>query len=168
MDSSTDRDAEHVKRKQQVGQNLRAAREACGLSQDQLAARLGKSKNTVPRWESGENEMGVIDAIDAARELRTSVQALLDPVAVPLQRPEPIYFLSPAFIERLEKAKGRRVLDFLPTRPPVGIVLDPSDVQVTKEQYDASIAKAEKTFDDKAAGPMEKIAQLIRSLRSGG
>ena len=42
-----------------VGDKIREVREAQGLSQDALAARLGTSRNHVSRHENGENEMGI-------------------------------------------------------------------------------------------------------------
>lgn len=41
-----------------IGSRIRESRQASGLTQDALAARLGVSQPTVNRWETGENEPG--------------------------------------------------------------------------------------------------------------
>jgi transcriptional regulator with XRE-family HTH domain len=83
--------------KASIGKRLREQREALGLTQDTLAARLGKSRNTIGAWERGEQypsaafmaqapEWGFDmiylltgrRAIEAIRELTADEAALLD------------------------------------------------------------------------------------------
>lgn len=42
--------------REQIGRRIAAARHEAGLTQAQLAEAVGRSKNTVPNWEGGQNE----------------------------------------------------------------------------------------------------------------
>ena len=56
---------------------LRRLREAAGLSQVQLALRLGVSQGTVARWESGERVPQAANLIKISKTLGCGVDALL-------------------------------------------------------------------------------------------
>ena len=64
-----------------VGQNLRALRTERGLSQEELAARLGTTKQVVSRYENGQRtpKVTVVEAI--ARRLGVPLAALLGEAA---------------------------------------------------------------------------------------
>lgn len=56
---------------------LRAARRHAGLSQTQLAAKLGKRQQFVSKYESGERRLDVIEYLDAGRALAVPLEELL-------------------------------------------------------------------------------------------
>lgn len=56
---------------------LRAARERQGMSQAELAERLGRRQQFVSKYESGERRLDVIEFIDIAGHLQLSWQRLL-------------------------------------------------------------------------------------------
>jgi len=137
-----------------LGAHLAKLREDRGLTQPQLAKKMGRSTNSISRWETGKQQMGALDAVAAAAALGISVGALLTPGEAPEQlRTTSLYFTSPELLERLRLAKTRRqVMDLLPQRPPVGVVIEPGDVQVGKEQYEATMREAAALFDAKSRG----------------
>jgi transcriptional regulator with XRE-family HTH domain len=49
-----------------TGSKLRQARRAAGLSQDQLARRLGKTNTTISHWEAGRKAIPDLDAVARA------------------------------------------------------------------------------------------------------
>ena len=52
-----------------VGQRIRAIREARGWTQSDLAARLGRTQTAVSYWESGRRGLSLDDLVDVARAL---------------------------------------------------------------------------------------------------
>ncbi len=60
----------------EVGAKIRELREAQELSQDDLACRLGTSRNQVSRHENGENEMGINTYFRYVEALNTDANAL--------------------------------------------------------------------------------------------
>lgn len=61
-----------------VGRNIQRAREAAGVSQAELARRLGRSRSNVHRWENGGPGAGSIEnLVEIARQLRCDLAALL-------------------------------------------------------------------------------------------
>lgn len=63
--------------KQFVGQRIRAARRAAGLSQARLAAAIGWPQGVISEWESGQRRPGQAATWELARALGTTVQQLL-------------------------------------------------------------------------------------------
>ena len=63
--------------KTSIGERIRAAREAAGLSQDQLAELTGMSKTTVSNWERGVMNPRVRELPDLRRHLKTSIDYLV-------------------------------------------------------------------------------------------
>ncbi len=63
--------------KTSMGERIRAAREAAGLSQDQLAELTGMSKTTVSNWERGVMNPRVRELPDLRRHLKTSIDYLV-------------------------------------------------------------------------------------------
>jgi transcriptional regulator with XRE-family HTH domain len=51
----TDEDAEKRAQKRAIGQRIRDARKAAGLSQEQFVEAIGIPRRTVSRWENGTN-----------------------------------------------------------------------------------------------------------------
>ena len=41
----------------QIADMVRGARESCGLTQRELAVRMGSTQSTVARWETGEHQL---------------------------------------------------------------------------------------------------------------
>jgi len=59
-----------------LGKNVAAAREARGLTQVELAKRLGTTSMTVSRWERGVMEPGALDLLDLGRVLHVGIASL--------------------------------------------------------------------------------------------
>lgn len=57
---------------------LRKARETQGLSQAELANRLGRRQQFVSKYESGERRLDIIEFIDISSHLRIAWKTLLD------------------------------------------------------------------------------------------
>ena len=60
----------------EIGQKIRARREALGLSQDDLADRMGTSRVAVSRHENGSNEMSICTLCLYADAPETTLQQL--------------------------------------------------------------------------------------------
>lgn len=59
-----------------IGANIQATRQAAGLTQEQLAAEVGVSRQTVAKWESGETSPDLEHAAALADALGCTVDAL--------------------------------------------------------------------------------------------
>lgn len=57
---------------------LRAEREACGLTREQLSVLIGKSYNTITAWEKGFRQPSARTLTLIARELDCEVSDLLE------------------------------------------------------------------------------------------
>ena len=64
--------------KYEIGARIRKYREACGISQKQLAEKLGISNNRVSNWEQGINRPDADILADICRALDISPSELLD------------------------------------------------------------------------------------------
>ena len=62
---------------QQVGDKIRLARIACGLSQEQLAHRLDRRQATISSWEQGRSVPGVEDLLLMSEIFERNVSELL-------------------------------------------------------------------------------------------
>ena len=60
----------------EIGQKIRARRKELRLSQDDLADRMGTSRNEVYRHENGQNEMSICTLCQYAEALQTTPQQL--------------------------------------------------------------------------------------------
>ncbi|MFG1824271.1 helix-turn-helix domain-containing protein [Microbispora bryophytorum] len=60
-----------------VGERIRAAREALGWSQGELARRVDRTQTAISYWESGRRALGIDDLIDLARVLNVPTAELL-------------------------------------------------------------------------------------------
>lgn len=97
-----------------IGQRLKAAREAAGLTQEKAAAQIGVSMMTVSRWERGQHVAEGAQLGAAARVYGRSVDWILQGDAAPaerLERDDAPAALVEYFAER--EASGR------PVRPKV-------------------------------------------------
>lgn len=72
-----------VTRREQLGLAIRAAMKAEGITQEELAERLGKSPTTVGRWVRGDTVPTVLEVGPLATALRVSPMLFIDPPAVP-------------------------------------------------------------------------------------
>lgn len=61
----------------QVGERIRARREARGWSQGELARRLGRTQTAISYWESGRRALAVDDLLEVARVLEVPTADLL-------------------------------------------------------------------------------------------
>ena len=62
---------------QTLGERIRAARQAAGLSQEKLAERLGLTRQAVTKWESGQSAPSTENLLHLAEVLGVPVTALL-------------------------------------------------------------------------------------------
>lgn len=62
---------------QTLGERIRAARQAAGLSQEKLAERLGLTRQAVTKWESGQSAPSTENLLRLAEVLGVPVTALL-------------------------------------------------------------------------------------------
>lgn len=60
-----------------LGLRLAALRRALHMSQKDLADQIGRSVNSVSRWENGTQEMGIGDAVAIAKLFGVTVTALV-------------------------------------------------------------------------------------------
>lgn len=63
-----------------VGQRLREARRLLGISQEKLAERVDMQSNTIHRYETAEQRMNLMTAIDLAQVLDIPVDTLIPDV----------------------------------------------------------------------------------------
>lgn len=67
--------------RQRVGANIQRAREAAGLTQEELAEAIGKQQPTISRWEMGVSSPPYSVLIRLAQALDVDVVYLFDPAA---------------------------------------------------------------------------------------
>ena len=60
-----------------MGEKLKAARQAAGLTQGQLAEKVGVSQRDISRWENGHREPGVLTVKKMAQALGCSMDELV-------------------------------------------------------------------------------------------
>jgi transcriptional regulator with XRE-family HTH domain len=70
----------HTKRQERLRALLKAARKKAGLTQDELAERMGAYKTFVSKYERGERQLDVIEFIAVAEALALDPKALIDQV----------------------------------------------------------------------------------------
>ncbi|WP_232501797.1 helix-turn-helix domain-containing protein [Eggerthella sp. YY7918] len=63
--------------KNMIGANIQSRRKVLGLTQEQLAERLGVSRQTVTKWETGETSPDLANAGALAEALDVSLDALV-------------------------------------------------------------------------------------------
>ena len=59
-----------------IGQKIRKFRKGCGLSQEQLAEKVGVRRETIMRLEAGRYNPSLKLAIDISREVETTIEVL--------------------------------------------------------------------------------------------
>lgn len=148
-----------------LGIRLAAIRKEKGWSRPRLAAAIGVTVKSVWRWETGEQEMGVLYAAAIAKALGTTVHALLDSTAPTMIRAESLFFVSPKRIERIQGARTDRELrELVRTHPLVSIEIEPSDVQIDKQRFLDAQKEADDLFDSKLGGPLKRFLRKLRGL----
>lgn len=60
---------------------LTLARRTAGVSQTDLAARLGKRQQFVSKYESGERRLDAVELVDICRALNLEIESLLREIA---------------------------------------------------------------------------------------
>ena len=73
----------HDKRYKSLIEMLGEARRSAGLSQTDLARKLGKRQQFVSKYESGERRLDVVEFADIARALRLDTAALVQAIPDP-------------------------------------------------------------------------------------
>ena len=66
-----------------VGANIRVARQAAGMTQEDLASRLGCTQTAVSYWEAGKRDPGIPDLLRIAVALGVTAASLLPDTAAP-------------------------------------------------------------------------------------
>ena len=69
-----------------VGENVRRHREAAGLSQEELAARMGVDQGYVSSLEAGRRNPTIVTMWHAALALEVQPAVLFEPVQLPVKR----------------------------------------------------------------------------------
>ncbi len=64
---------------EQLGPRLRLLREYCGLTQGELASRIGVSHQQVQKYESGKNQISLPRLMEISRVLGVDVKAIIGP-----------------------------------------------------------------------------------------
>ena len=72
-----------------TGQKIQALRKQRGLTQEQLAQRLGVSRQAVSRWELDESLPETANLLPLGEVLGVSLDILLDPLEGPVPKEEP-------------------------------------------------------------------------------
>ena len=72
-----------------LSEKLQNLRRAAGLSQEQLAERLGVTRQAVSKWETGEGKPDIDNLLPLAKLLHTTVDYLLDDTANQPRAEEP-------------------------------------------------------------------------------
>ena len=73
-----------------IGSNIKRRRMELGISQERLALELGyKSRSTIAKIESGQNDIPLSKLVDLARILDVSIEGLLTGLELPLQDKHP-------------------------------------------------------------------------------
>ncbi|MFN3465521.1 MAG: helix-turn-helix transcriptional regulator [Terricaulis sp.] len=102
---------------QELGARLAEARDAHGLSQAELAHRLGIAQQTLAHYETGRSRVSVAMLLEMSRILRFSIDDMLSGRAGGRSKRGPASRLEQQLdaIARLPKAKQRFVADMLDT-----------------------------------------------------
>lgn len=74
---STGIESQREKRKSMIGENIRKARKAAGVSQKELAERLQVYQKDISRWENGERTPTLEAFTKICRELNASADEML-------------------------------------------------------------------------------------------
>ena len=84
-----------------LGDRLRQARDNRGLTQDQLASRIGVSRSLISQWENGiVQEIGASHLYQASRALRVSLDWLLEGGSSGVAEPSADYHaIPPALVD---------------------------------------------------------------------
>ena len=61
-----------------AGQNIKAAREAAGISQTELAERIGTTRQQIGKYETGEQDMTVARLVQIATALGVEPDRLIE------------------------------------------------------------------------------------------
>ena len=72
----------HTKRQERLRALLKAARKEAGLTQDQLAERMGAYKTFVSKYERGERQLDVIEFLEVAEALQVDPNSLIEAVTM--------------------------------------------------------------------------------------
>jgi len=67
----------HDPRYRRVIDALADARRSAGITQAELASRLGKRQQFISKYESGERRLDVVEFVDISRALELDVQQML-------------------------------------------------------------------------------------------
>jgi Zn-dependent peptidase ImmA (M78 family)/DNA-binding XRE family transcriptional regulator len=126
-----------------VAQRIRESREKLGLSQAQLAERLGRTQTSVSLWESGKRTAGLDDLIDVADALGVEVSRFLPPN----RARRPVVALLRATAERLVDQQLYSVID-----------------QVVSDAEGAAMPKAELSVS--AAAPSHAANELLEKANA--
>ena len=99
---------EDAKLRARIGRNIGTYRKQMGLTQAGLAEKLNYSDKAVSKWERGESAPDVVTLVAFARELRVSVNDLLeDPNALP-ENPGKVERMVGKVVEKTLKRKANK------------------------------------------------------------
>ena len=146
----------------QVGRRLAAAREAKGLTQDDLSRAIGRAVNSISRWENGTQEMGVLDAVAACKALQTPVASLLLGDSLPALRTGFVHFVRPGRLQAVQTASTAAALAaILELQPTAGVIVEPGDVEVSAEQWAETSSAIAAAWHEKVPAAMRRLLARI-------
>lgn len=61
-----------------IHENIRNARKSAGITQNELAARIGVRQKDISRWETGERTPSIETFVDICKALQVSADVLLE------------------------------------------------------------------------------------------
>jgi len=70
----------HTRQYQIFLEQLVAARQAAGLTQQVLADRLGRPQSFVAKYENGERRLDVVEFLEIARQLEANPHGIIDAI----------------------------------------------------------------------------------------
>lgn len=151
-----------------IGARLSRFREKKGLTQAQLAERMGLAEKSVSRHENGTRGMNLLDATRYADVLGVPVDALVARVErefdVDSSRTKPLYFLDEDALERVRRAQDLESLrELFVAGIEVGGQIPPTARLVTQDELGEAMLEVRRRVDSVFGGiPIEWLNALPR------
>lgn len=149
---------------------IQRAREARGIMQKDLAARIGRHFNTMCRWESGDEETtpSIVDAVAIARELQVPLSSLVGEsvtAPIPAARSGPMFFVAPNSLRAV--TDQATPIDALEVALASCVRIDPGDHNIPADEFRSIVLKiAERLRKQKQMTPAREA--LLRDVVGDG
>lgn len=157
---------------QLIGARVAKARKLRGLTQEQLAAKLGVHAITLGRWEQGTHEFGIVDLTRICNALGVSPNYLLcwDDREESLRvRSAPLAFVSLEAVERLEAARHvDEVADLFTLGFLWHATIAPSDNLVDEQELEKLRTRARSAIESLEGFDDAWVARRLMQMRQEG